>query len=383
VNGTRRHFRAGETIFAEGDPPTAAFLIESGRVQISTRRHGDPQVVAELGPGELLGEMAVIDDAPRSASACAITDCVFLPIDRRQLGERVAAADPVVRALLLDQLGRYRAALAGLSGEASLPSPVVGHEAPAIAKIRLESELREALARGELEVHLQPIVEIGAGDPASLAGYEALLRWPHPLHGAISPVEFIALAEETSLIVPLGDFVLEQVCATLADVARRGRCLPFVSLNLSARQLHDPELIDHMLAKLAAHDLPASTLKLEVTESLLSDRDSVATLIARCHAVGMQVALDDFGTGWSNLGTLLTLEFDQVKLDRQFVEALATPRGKAVVAAIVALGAALGCDLIAEGVETAEQRDILRELGCRYAQGWLFGKPLAFEDALE
>lgn len=385
MNRHRTHFRAGDRIFAAGDPPTTAYLIESGRVRISAEQDGGGQPLAELGPGELLGEMSVIDDAPRSASAHALTECVLMPIDRRQFAERIAAADPVVRGLLLNQLGRYRAALARLSGQGGAMRAAAADATPAIAKIRLENELREALARGELEVHLQPIVELapdGSGGRDALAGYEALLRWLHPLHGAIAPDRFIALAEETSLIVPIGDYVLEQVCATLAGLARSGGPPPFVALNASARQLHDPGLIDHLLATLAAHDLPASAVKLEVTESLLAERASVATLIARCHAVGMQVALDDFGTGWSNLGNLLTLEFDQVKLDRQFVEGLVTPRGAAVAAAIVDLGRALGCDLIAEGVETPAQRDALRALGCRYAQGWLFGRPLALEDAL-
>ncbi len=375
----RSHFRAGELIFAEGDPPTTAFVIETGTVQIATSRQGVECVLGNLGPSALLGEMAVIDDSPRSASAHALTDCVLTPIDRQQFGERVANSDPVVRTLLLSQLDRYRSALATLTGAPGESSLGKSEDAPAIAKIRLESELRGALDRNELEVWLQPVVEI---ESARIVGYEALIRWMHNERGPVPPAEFIALAEETSLIVPIGDFVLGRVCDMLAEFARCDEPLPFIALNVSARQLRDPDLIDQFVARLAARNLPTAALKVEITESLIMEQARVADLITRCHAVGIQVALDDFGTGWSNLGPLLALDFDQVKLDQQFVRALDTPRGDAIVAAIADLAHALGCDLIAEGVETAEHRAALNRLGCRFGQGWLFGRPLTLKDIL-
>ena len=378
----RRSIPAGEIIFAEDDAPTTAFLIESGRVVISTVQHGETRNLGELGPGSLLGEMAVIDSAPRSATARALTDCVLTPIDRNQFAERLAAADPVVRALLMSQLTRYRSALATLTGDAAGSGTIEGHdESGAFDKIRLESELRSALERDELEVRLQPIMHIATD---RIAGYEALIRWQHPERGQVSPNEFIRLAEETSLIVPVGDYVLGRVCDMLVELRRRGRSpLPFIALNVSARQLEDPALIDRMLAQLASRSLPPDRLEIEITESLVFNHSQIAALLERCHSAGKLVALDDFGTGYSNLGPVLTLDFDRIKLDQGFTRALDTPRGQALVRAIVAMTAALDCEMIAEGVESPEQLQALRELDCDYAQGWLVGKPVSLKEVLE
>lgn len=380
-------FRTGDIIFAEGDPPSGAFLIESGYVEISTIQFGERRVLGELGPGMLLGEMAVIDDSPRTATARALSVCRLTPIDRTQFAERLAAADPVVRALLMSQLTRYRSALAALTGDGTLSaegatSHPPSRDADAFDKIRLESELRAALERKELEVRLQPIEDIATG---AIAGYEALVRWRHSLRGDVSPAEFIRLAEETSLILPIGDYVLARVCDLLAELRRRGHePLPFIAMNLSARQLDNPQvLVERMIGYLRARELPPDRLKLEITESLVLDHARIADLLTRCHAVGMHVALDDFGTGYSNLGPLLTLDFDQIKLDGRFVKALDSPRGIAVVGVAVAMARALHCELVAEGVETREQYEVLRRLGCRYAQGWLIGRPVAPADMLK
>jgi EAL domain-containing protein (putative c-di-GMP-specific phosphodiesterase class I) len=378
----RRLINSGEIIFAEDDAPTTAFLIESGRVVITTVQNEETRNLGELGPGCLLGEMAVIDSAPRSATARALTDCVLTPINRNQFAERLASADPVVRALLMSQLTRYRSALATLTGDTAGSSATEGRdESGAFDKIRLESELRTALERNELDVRLQPIMQIATD---RIAGYEALIRWQHPERGQVSPNEFIRLAEETSLIVPVGDYVLTKVCDMLVELRRRGRTpLPFIALNVSARQLDDPALIDRMLDQLAQRSLPPDRLEIEITESLVFNHSQIAALLERCHSAGMQVALDDFGTGYSNLGPVLTLDFDRIKLDQGFTRALDTPRGLAMVRAIVAMTAALDCEMIAEGVEDPEQLQALRELGCDYAQGWLVGKPVSLHEVLE
>ena len=378
----RKTVKAGEVIFAEDDAPTTAFLIESGRVGISTVQHGVVRQLGELGPGALLGEMAVIDSAPRSATAYALSDCVLTPIDRDQFAERLTAADPVVRALLMSQLTRYRSALATLTGDVEGAAAASAQDdTHAFDKIRLESELRSALQSDELEVRLMPIRHIASGD---IAGYEALIRWQHPQRGQVSPNEFIRLAEETSLIVPVGNYVLERVCDMLVELRKRGHSpLPFIALNVSARQLEDPDLVDRMLAHLKARDLPPDRLEVEITEGLVFNQALIGNLLDRCHAAGMQVALDDFGTGFSNLGPLMSLDFDRIKLDQGFTRALDQPRGLALVRAIVAMANALGCEMIAEGIETAEQLEALKALGCEYAQGWLVGKPVSLQSVLD
>lgn len=378
----RVNVAAGEILFREGDAPTTAFLIEQGTLRVTAQHEGESVVLGDLGPGALLGEMAVLDDAPRTATATALSDCVLTPVDRRQFAERLEDADPVVRALLFSQLARYRSALATLTGGAaplSIEEASPPHDAEhAHDKIRLESQLREALELHRLDVLLQPIWNITEG---RVAGYEALTRWQHPERGAVSPAEFIALAEETSLIVPVGDYVLDEVCAALRRFADAGH-LAFVALNVSGRQLQDATFVERVLARARAHSIAPSQIKLEITESLVLDYAQVSMLIDHCHAVGVRVALDDFGTGYSNLGHLHKLKFDTLKLDQGFVRQLDDARCMAVVRAVVGMARALRCDIVAEGVETQTQLTQLTALDCDFAQGYLIGRPQTVSDAL-
>lgn len=384
ANSFRVDVPAGSVLFHQGDAPTSAFLLESGSIEVFTEQGDAIRRLGVLGAGDLLGEMAVLDDSPRTATARALSDCVLMPIDRKQFAERLDSADPVVRALLLSQISRYRSALAQLSGgdphPAAAPAPRDDASAIALDKIRLESHLREALDKGELEVRLQPILDIASN---RIAGFEALTRWTHPERGPISPAEFIALAEETSLIVPVGDYVLDAVCGALQRLGgqEQGGNV-FVALNVSGRQLDDEQLLDRFLAVLQAHGIRPAQLKIEITESLVLDYAQVSRIIGRCHAAGLKVALDDFGTGYSNLGHLHKLEFDTLKMDQGFIRQMHEPRCLAIVRAVVAMADSLGCNIVAEGVETAEQLQALGELGCTYAQGWLIGKPLALDEAV-
>lgn len=379
----RIELASGEILFREGEQPTTAFLIESGRLRITTRREGAVLVLGELGPGALVGEMAVLDDSPRVATATAIEDSVLTLIDRKQFAERLSASDPVVRALLLSQLTRYRSTLATYSGHSagiSAGSRDFGESDAALDKIRLESQLREALERHELEIRLQPILEINTG---TVAGFEALTRWNHPQRGLVSPVDFIALAEETSLIVPVGEYVIREVCACLSRLLNAPSLTkPFVAINVSGRQFEDPALLDRILGQIQMYGVPPDFLKLEITESLTLDYAKVAALIEVSHRAGIRVALDDFGTGYSNLEHLNKLRFDTLKLDQAFTRQLDDPRCLAIVRAVVSMASAIGCDIVAEGVETRTQLTQLKALGCEYAQGYLVGKPMSVDDAL-
>ncbi len=377
----RKVLAAGETAFREGGPPVAAYLIERGEVRLSA----GAVELARLGPGDLLGEMAVLDDAPHTVTATALSDCVLLALDRAQIAERLAATDPIVRALLESQLKRHRGALAALQGKGILAPAAETDSAiepQGIGRLRLESQLREALGTGGLDVRYQPILEIASG---GIAGYEALVRWTHPEHGPISPAHFIALAEETSLIVPVGEYVFDAACAMLARLRDRHAVssLPTVAVNVSARQLAHAGLIERVVARREAWGLPQGCLRVEITESRRLDYPQVAQVIANCHAHGIPVALDDFGMGWSHLAHLHRLQFDTVKVDRVFAhEMLASERAMAIVRAIVQMAQAIGADVIVEGIETAAQLAVLRELGCRYAQGWLIGRPQTPDELL-
>ena len=379
---SRRTLRAGDALFREREAGQSAFLIESGMIRISVGQGDGALTLADLGPGDLVGEMAMIDDAPRTATAVALEDTVLLVIDREHLAERVAQTDPVVRALLGGQLKRYRAMLATMRG---LDVPEVAADAEdvlAIGKIRLESQLRDALAGRRLDMHLQPLLEVAED---RVAGYEALVRWNHPERGSVSPAEFITLAEETSLIVPVGEYMLEQAIHALVAMRQRGiEPLPFISINVSPRQLREAGLIQALLDRLRVAGLSTHAVKLEITESQVFDYRQVADVLAACREAGIRVALDDFGTGFSNLSHLNELRFDTVKVDQSFVRGIdGSGRGLAMLEAIVSLVRAIGADALVEGIETPAQLDALRHLGVRYAQGYLIGKPLPLAQVLE
>jgi EAL domain-containing protein (putative c-di-GMP-specific phosphodiesterase class I) len=380
---TRLELKPGELLFREGDAPTSAYLIESGEVEISTTRDQRFIKLAHLGPGDLLGEMAVIDESPRTANARAITDCVLLAIDKAQIAERLEQTDPIIRALLEGQLKRYRGALAAMQGRhvPTADEPPAAAELAGIGKIRLDSQLREALANGGLDLRFQPLLELSTG---RIAGYEALVRWTHPQRGPVSPAEFIALAEETSLIVPVGEYVLTTAVDALMALRDHGVTdLPFIAINVSARQLAEAGLIERIVERTRAVGIAANRVKVEITESQALDYKQVNEVVLHCHREGIEVALDDFGTGFSNLGHLHELPFNTVKVDQAFARnMMKDPRAMALVESIVAMIHSLDASVVVEGIETLEQLEVLRRLGCRYAQGYFVGKPQPLADVL-
>jgi len=236
----------------------------------------------------------------------------------------------------------------------------------------IEGDLRHAVERDELELRYQPLIELG---DEQVVGFEALLRWRHPERGLMPPDQFIHIAEETGLIVPIGSWVLCEVCAQLAQWPEAIR----VSANISAVQIR-PELVAEVEQQLARHGVALVCLVLEITESLVLN-PSIKPVIASLRGLGVQLALDDFGTGYSSLGSLQRFPLDLVKLDRTLIESIAEGRGIAVVRAAVELGQALGVHVIAEGIEGQAQLDTLRDLGCPMGQGFLFAKPLLLADA--
>lgn len=243
------------------------------------------------------------------------------------------------------------------------------------ARVALERDLREALQRQELFLCYQPQID----QAGRIVGAEALVRWRHQQRGQVLPAEFIPLAEETGLILPLGLWVLETACAqTTVWAAQAGREEFTVSVNVSARQLRQPNFVEQVLGVLASTATNPRNLKLELTESMLLD--NVHEIIAKMtelkeHGVGF--SLDDFGTGYSSLSYLKRLPIDQLKIDQSFVrDLLGDPNDEAIARTIVALGGSLGLEVIAEGVESVEQRDVLATQGCHTYQGYLFSRPL-------
>jgi diguanylate cyclase (GGDEF)-like protein/PAS domain S-box-containing protein len=254
-------------------------------------------------------------------------------------------------------------------------------QAVVTARATLEADLRDALQTQQLVLHYQPQLSY----QGRVTGVEALVRWEHPQHGLVSPGAFIAVAEETGLILPLGLWVLETACALLAQWAQQPTLAHLsLAVNVSARQLHQAQFVPQVLAVLARHAVPAQRLKLELTESVLVKdvEDTISKMMElKTHGVGF--SLDDFGTGYSSLAYLKRLPLDQLKIDQSFVrDILIDPNDAAIAQMVIALGQSLGLSVIAEGVETTAQRDHLESLGCHDYQGYLYCRPLAVE-ALE
>ena len=243
------------------------------------------------------------------------------------------------------------------------------------ARLHLEADMRQGLERGEFSVHYQPVVD----ERARLVGAEVLLRWRHPARGMVSPAEFIPLAEQSGLILPLGAWVLKTACQQLTRWAAYPELAGLsIAVNVSASQLHQKTFVSDVLRELKQTGANPRNLKLELTESMLvNDVDTITAQMTELKAVGVSFSLDDFGTGYSSLSYLKRLPFDQLKIDQCFVKNIFTdPNDAAIAKMVVALGISMGLNVIAEGVEYEEQREYLSGIGCDNYQGYLFSKPL-------
>jgi EAL domain-containing protein (putative c-di-GMP-specific phosphodiesterase class I) len=237
------------------------------------------------------------------------------------------------------------------------------------ARRKLELDLRKALTNGEFELYYQPIVRLKTG---TVKGFEALIRWNHPERGVVFPGEFIPLAEEIGLIVPLGEWTLRQACSEAShwpsDI--------MIAVNLSPAQFKSRNLVQAILGALKESGLSASRLELEITESvLLQNSEMTLATLQQLHDAGLKIAMDDFGTGYSSLSYLRSFPFDKIKIDQSFVRNLTTNKDSlAIVRAVVGLGSSLGIETTAEGVETVDELEQLRKEGCTAVQGYFFSQ---------
>jgi diguanylate cyclase (GGDEF)-like protein len=344
----------------------------------------DKDMVARLGGDEFT---VLVEDVESEAEATALAERVAVTLRQPvRMGEREIFMSASV-GVALSRPGRdgpesllrnadmamYQAKANGKARHAVFDQSM---EARALARLELETDLRRALERNEFQVYYQPIMALAAG---RIAEVEALVRWQHPVRGQISPDEFIPIAEETGLIVALGQWVLEQACCQAATWREAYPDESLVmSVNLSGRQFQQPSLVADIGQILQRSHLPAGALKLEITESVIM-QDAEATILAlrQLKDLGTQLAIDDFGTGYSSLSYLKRFPVDTLKVDRSFVKGLGLDSmDTAIVGTVVALARALNLDVTAEGIETPAQRAELLALGCDRGQGYLFSKPL-------
>jgi diguanylate cyclase (GGDEF)-like protein/PAS domain S-box-containing protein len=339
--------------------------------------------VARLGGDEFAVLLAYLDE-PCSAARVAeqLIAAVSEPIDLDGQTVEVGVSIGLTLALQPDTCANElfkRADIALYEAKAAGRNTYREFEADAGARVALRSQLgldmKDAIRRGEFRLVYQPVVNATTG---AVVSFEALMRWCHPVQGEISPGTFIPLAEETGLIVPLGIWALQEACREAMHWPTHIR----VAVNVSAVQLRREGLEAAVLSALASSGLPAARLKLEVTESvLMQDVDGVLACLHRLRGLGVLIALDDFGTGYSSLSYLRRFPFDKIKIDRAFIRDIADPDTAAIVRAVIGIGERLGMGIVAEGVETIEQLDLVRREGCTLVQGFLFSRPLSSHEA--
>ena len=335
------------------------------------RLGGDEFAVLVLGgaaeAGALAERLIALFDSPLCVGEHRIG--VGLSVGIALAPEHGSAAECLYRRA---DLALYRAKAEG-RGTFRIFTPAMDEEAE--ARRVLERDLRQAMDDGGLSLHYQPQVD---GRTGELVGFEALLRWVHPVRGPITPDAFVPLAEETGLIVALGDWVLREACREAAGWAQPLK----VAVNLSPRQFQRPDLPDRVLAILAQTGLAPGRLELEVTESIIiNDMARAVGILRRLRSYGIRISMDDFGTGYASLATLQAFPFDKLKIDRSFVAQLGSePQAAVIVRAVLGLGRSLGMGVVAEGVETEAQRAFLAEEACGEMQGYLFGKPRPIAD---
>lgn len=285
----------------------------------------------------------------------------FYPQDGQSLDELKVASDAALYRAKADGRGVYRTYSTEMSYMAK-----ERHE--------LENLLREAMDNEDLELHYQPQVEMTTG---KVVGYEALARWTHPERGVISPVDFIPLAEETGLIIALGQWALDEAASQIREWLDNDMSPGYIAVNISALQLARSDLVTDVKGVVNKYKIPPSSIELEITESfMVHNPQKAADVLHQLKALGVRISIDDFGTGFSSLGYIKNLPFDCIKIDQSFVKGIIDNKSdRSLVTAIIAMSEGLGLDVIAEGVETEEHAELLKRYGCRIAQGWLYGRP--------
>jgi EAL domain-containing protein (putative c-di-GMP-specific phosphodiesterase class I) len=380
-------FKAGATIMRQGESGDCAYIIESGRVEIVLEKpDGRRQCIGTRGVSTMIGEMALVDAAPRTATVRALEDCTLLEISKAEFSRRLQLADPVLRMTAQVILNRYRDTLARAEISASEPEVLAearevscAERKEVIESVRLTREFHDALKSGQLRLHYQPIVDVATGH---IAGFEALMRWEHAQQGFIPPSIFVPLAETSGLIVEASRWALEESCDALQRLAARtGRQDVFMSVNFSGADFYAPEFAENFEATVRARSIDPARIHVEITERLLLDKPEQArATLGRLHDTGARIALDDFGTGYSSLSYLHAFPIDVLKIDRSFIAAMGKDRRSLeLIRSIIGLGRNLDIKVIAEGVEQRAEALTLAQLGCDQAQGYYFARPMPEE----
>ncbi len=380
-----RSVKKGETIFSEGEPGDCAYIIEAGCVELSIMIDGVQRKISTIQVGALFGEMALIGDHLRIATAIATEDTELVVIPEKYFAERLENTDKFISLLLKIMLHRYLSMRSRLDGVVGPASTLVVPETPlpeckkdtvmTARQLEAENNLLNALEARQLELFYQPII---AMDSVNVVGCETLIRWRDPKRGLIPPIEFIGLAEESGLIVPIGLWIIQEASQACLRFFDHNNGLEFVSINLSGKQFIPGDLVDHIKRIFRQENIRPERIKFEITESILmaNPLDAAESLNALKN-IGCTVAIDDFGTGYSSLSYLHRFPIDTLKIDKSFVSTmLNNKKSYEIVKSLCILAKSIGISIVAEGIETVDQHRLLCEMGVDYGQGYLYAKPM-------
>lgn len=382
----KKSIKAGDIIMRQGEPGHAAYIIESGRVEIILEQPGGKvQSVGTRGAGTIIGEMAIVDNAPRTATVRAIEDCELLEITAEDFARRLNSADPVLKMTTQVIMTRYRDMLTRVDisrDSLNWPPPETleldyAQGTDVVQNIKIANEFKEALGADEISLHYQPIIDLQSG---GIGGFEALMRWQHPEKGPISPGIFIPIIEESGLIVLASRWALRESCLALKRIENRAGRRDgnlFMSVNFSSHDFASEDFVDAVYTTISETDVDPKQVHLEITERLLIHQpDNAKETLELCRKAGMGISIDDFGTGYSSLSYLHYFPIDTLKIDQSFIrDMLKNESSLELVKSIISLGKNMKMKVIAEGVEHKEEGQMLRDLGCDMAQGYYFARP--------
>ncbi len=370
-------FKKNDYIFKQNEAGDCAYLIEKGRVQILITKNSEEVALTTIGESEIFGEMALLDNLNRSASAKAMEDCTLMVVSKEQLLDRVHSADTIVRLLVQLLLKRLRN-----QNQHSDPLKISNQfpeDSEGVNKIKLENKIYDAFKNNEFLLYHQPILNLNTNE---IIGSEALLRWKSPTEGMISPALFIDLIENSSIIVPVGEWIVDESFRHLQILQKTKKNFS-VSVNISGKQFIHHDFVKNLNISLKKYSLNSNDIKLEMTERILMEGVVVLDTLNKCHEHGYQISIDDFGTGYSSLQYLSKMPIDYIKVDGSFVQKmLVDAKTEAVVRSIIYLAQSLNIKIISEGIETPEQLNKLLEFGSEFGQGYLFSKPLPLEEMI-
>ncbi len=383
---TYKSYKSGDIIMTQGEQGDCAYLIEEGQVEILIEKSdGSIERLATRGPGTVIGEMAIVDDAPRVATVQAVEDCKLLEISREDFNRRLDSADPVIKMIAQIILTRYRDMLVRASifnDPDSVPTPEdlerkVVQQNNAGEMIKMANDFKIAIESNQLQLHYQPIIDF---ETTELKGFEALMRWKHPEQGMIPPGVFIPVAEDSGLIVQASRWALREACQALNRIqGQTGYDFDLtMSVNFSSTDFADENFLEQVYLILSETDIEPNRINLEITERLLMTQpDNAKETLSMCRQAGLGISIDDFGTGYSSLSYLHYYPIDTLKVDQTFVRNMrADDSARELVKSIIALGKNMQMKTIAEGVEDLEDAQILKEMGCDQSQGYYFSRPL-------